>query len=97
MPARKRFIAEIEARNLDLPSELYHELRALCSGPLTGATLLWPRLLRGAEVIDRRGGKAAPDAIWLRWEAIFVAWHCCEQELAERRKSQRPEQIEIRL
>lgn len=81
MNARARLLRTLEARNLTHDPELVAELATLCAAPWHNEPVLWARLQRGAAVLDRRGDIAAPDHLWARWEALLVAWQCCQQEI----------------
>lgn len=85
MPGRlspaERFRRDIAARGLVLPPALEADLLDYCAHPRSGARGLYARLLRGCRVLDDRGGIDAPDVLWLRWEAMFVAWCVLDEEV----------------
>lgn len=84
------FAAELERRGLTIPARLHAELRAATRAPFVSAPVLEQRLLQGDAVLRAHGDQDAPDELWDRWEAIFVAWCCCEQEIEElKRKGER--------
>lgn len=79
--ARAIFDADLAARDLDLPADLVPELRQLLATPRVSQIALWARLVRGAAVLDAYGASDAPQRLWDRWEAIFVAWWATQQEI----------------
>lgn len=76
------FASEIAARQLVLPERLRGELETAVRAPFTARRRLLDRLIAGTEVIRAQGDLDAPAELWDRWEAIFVAWWCCEDEVA---------------
>ena len=77
------FVNEIASRGLAIPTDLYEELRQQTLNPWAFQDVLQARLIKGCEVLDAHGDITAPDELWDRWEAIFVAWWCCVETIRQ--------------
>lgn len=79
MNAAACFAERITAQGIEIPPRLEKELHLKCMLPFLSIFDLWDRLMKGCVVLDRHGDIDAPDHLWQRWEAIFIAWHCCQE------------------
>lgn len=83
MDAATCFTARIETQSVDIPRALQQELHLKCLLPYLSIFELWDRLMAGCAVLDKHGEVNAPDRLWQRWEAIFIAWHCCWEAMIQ--------------